>query len=188
MDSLSGMKYGKENKNMFNIRRCTFETNSSSTHSICITKQNDSLDIPDKLIVNVKNYEFGWEYDEYSTTDEKLAYLVLGIIAGWNDCFLEQSVKLNKLVKTIGKWVKTVHIEGLDIVCYNNESYFDGYDGYVDHASELEELVDALLNDENMLKRYLFSKDSFISTGNDNSDFGSEINVDYEYDEFYKGN
>ena len=39
-----------------------------------------------------------------------------------------------------------------------------------------------------MLKRYLFSKDSFISTGNDNSDFGSEINVDYEYDEFYKGN
>ena len=42
--------------------------------------------------------------------------------------------------------------------------------------------------DDEMLKRYLFSDDSFILTGNDNEDGYQDIKVNYEYDEFYKGN
>lgn len=173
---------------MINIRRGTFETNSSSTHSICITREDEEIQIPEKLKVNIKDYEFGWEYDKYETTDEKLAYLVMGVVAGYNDNFIEVSQKLNTLMKTLGKWVKSVHIEGLDIVCYNNEIYYDSYDGYVDHASEMEEMVEVLLKDEEMLKRYLFSTDSFILTGNDNSEGYQDINVNYECDKFYKGN
>lgn len=182
-------KKGKrKGEKMFSIRKGTFETNSSSTHSICVTKEDTFVKIPDKLEINIKNYEFGWEYDKYRNTDEKFAYLVMGVVAGWNDSLLEASQNLNKLIKTIGKWVKSVQIEGLDVVCYNNESYYDPYDGYVDHATEMEEMVNALLSNEEMLKRYLFSEDSFILTGNDNSERYQTINVNYEYDKFYKGN
>ena len=48
--------------------------------------------------------------------------------------------------------------------------YYSSYEGEVDHAIELKEFVDALLQDEELLKRYLFSKESFILTGNDNED------------------
>lgn len=173
---------------MINIRKGTFETNSSSTHSICITKEDTFVRVPEELKVNIKDYEFGWEYEKYRSTDEKFAYLIMGVVAGYSDNFVEISQKLDKLIKTIGQWVKNVHIEGLDIVCYNGSMYYDTYDGYVDHASELEEMVDALLQDDEMLKRYLFSDDSFILTGNDNEDGYQDIKVNYEYDEFYKGN
>lgn len=173
---------------MINVRRGTFETNSSSTHSICITKEDTSMEIPKELRVNIKDYEFGWEYEKYGSTDEKFAYLIMGVTAGYNDNFIETSQKLDKLLKIIGQWVKSIHIEGLDVVCYNKETYYSSYDGYVDHASELEEMVNALLQDDEMLKRYLFSDDSSILTGNDNEDGYQDIKVNYEYDEFYKGN
>ena len=44
---------------MINIRHGLFETNSSSTHAICIAKKNDGLVIPQSLdfILN----DFGWD-------------------------------------------------------------------------------------------------------------------------------
>lgn len=173
---------------MINIRKGTFETNSSSTHSICITKSDEKCKIPEELRINIQNYEFGWEYEEYGSTDEKFAYLIMGIVAGYNDNFLEVSQKLDKIIKTVGQWVKDVNIRGLNLVCYNQSIYYDTWDGYVDHSSELYELVDELLNNEEMLKRYLFSDDSFILTGNDNEDGYPTIVATYDHDEFYKGN
>ena len=84
---------------MINIRKGTFETNSSSTHSICITKEDSFIKIPEELKINVKNYEFGWKYEKYRGTDEKFAYLIIGVIAGYGDNFIEISQRLNKLVK-----------------------------------------------------------------------------------------
>lgn len=60
---------------MIKIRRHTFETNSSSTHSITL----GSLSIKKK---NIEKYtslifqggEFGWEYVEYNTPQDKLSY------------------------------------------------------------------------------------------------------------------
>ena len=173
---------------MINIRKGTFETNSSSTHSICITKNNKLCDIPDKIDINIKKYYFGWEYDKFNTIEEKLAYLIMGVIEGWDDSFLEVSQKLNKIIKTVGKWVKNINIEGIDIVCYKKSMYYSSYEGEVDHAMELKEFVEALLQDEKLLKRYLFSKESFILTGNDNEDGYQEIKVSYDHDEFFKGN
>ncbi len=175
---------------MINIRRGTFETNSSSTHSICITKEDKNVKIPEKLRVNIRNYEFGWEYDKYLSTDEKFAYLVMGIVSGWDDNFIEDSKRLDKLLKMLKNiGVNSIHIEGLDIVCYGDSgTYYDPYDGYVDHASEMEEMVEVLLENEEMLKRYLFSNDSFILTGNDNEDGYQTISVSYDHNTFYKGN
>lgn len=47
--------------------------------------------------------------------------------------------------------------------------YYYDIDGYIDHASETKEFLDAVLLDCNTLFRYLFS-DSMIITGNDNND------------------
>lgn len=170
-------------------RRNVFETNSSSTHSICITKENTKVDIPDKIWIDLGNYEFGWEYDKYCTAEEKLAYLIFGLTTETYYKDKDKGYKrIMKLLKTVGKWVKSIHIEGLEFICYEGKTYLNTTGGYVDHASDMEDLLDAVLEDEELLKRYLFSTDSFIATGNDNADGYPDIYVKYEYDEYLKGN
>lgn len=43
------------------IRRCVFETNSSSTHAICIAK--DGYELKDHI--DFHTGEYGWECEEY---------------------------------------------------------------------------------------------------------------------------
>lgn len=175
---------------MKQIRKGTFETNSSSTHSICVPREERFMDIPEKLEIDIKDYEFGWEHEKYSSVDEKLAYIVMGITArAYSQGFMESCKEMGQLLETIGKWVKHVEIHGLFFECYEGRSYIEEEDyGYVDHANEMSELLDAVLNDENELKRYLFSKDAFILTGNDNEESDVDIKVSYPYNDYYKGN
>jgi hypothetical protein len=176
----------RKEKKMVNIRRGTFETNSSSTHSICVCKEDRGIEFPD---IDLNDFKFGWEHEKYCSSDEKLAYIIFGILTEtYNEGFATGIVKIKKLLDTVGKWVKTVHIRDLELVTYEGKTYLESEDGYVDHASEMKDFTDALLADEELLKRYLFSTDSFILTGNDNEDDSIDINVDYDYDEFYKGN
>lgn len=41
------------------IRKSVFETNSSSTHAICITKKKDNYKLPDHI--DFEFGEFGWD-------------------------------------------------------------------------------------------------------------------------------
>lgn len=174
---------------MVKIRKGTFETNSSSTHSICICKEDRGLSIPERISINLKDYEFGWEYDKYYGTDEKLAYIIMGLLGKtYYADFIEGCNDLKRLLETIGKWVKSVNIQGLEMTMYDGKTYLEESDGYVDHASEMGELLEAILADEDLLKRYLFSTDSIIFTGNDNEDGYPNVHLGYEYEEFYKGN
>ena len=174
---------------MQTIRNNVFETNSSSTHSICICKEERNLNIPNKIEIDIKKYEFGWEYAKRDQTKEKLAYLIIGIVnKSYTEGFEVGCTLLKTLMNYLGEWIDSVHIKGIEIITYNKQTYLDSYYVYVDHASELSELIDVLLNDKEMLKRYLFSIDSFILTGNDNEEGYQDIKVDYEHDEFYKGN
>lgn len=54
-----------------------FETNSSSTHSICITK-SDVLDIPSSVYFTTG--EFGWSHQKLNSVKEKASYLYTAII------------------------------------------------------------------------------------------------------------
>lgn len=55
-------------------RRGVFETNSSSTHSICIaTNRNTELAYPAKLYFRCD--DFGWERDRLTSPEDKAAYL-----------------------------------------------------------------------------------------------------------------
>ena len=170
---------------MINIRKNTFETNSSSTHSIVIVKDEKELDIPNKITVHLER-EFGWSYEFFNTAEEKLEYLIFGLIDSANSV-VEAIENIEKLVQIVKKWVDKVYIKGMKLELYGNHFYIDT-EGFLDHGNDTEELLNSVLNDEELLKRFLFSSLSFIATGNDNEEGYPTINVDYEYDEFLKGN
>jgi hypothetical protein len=52
------------------VRYGVFETNSSSTHSICILTETEQLSIPDR--VEFECDEFGWEVDTLTSRSEKI--------------------------------------------------------------------------------------------------------------------
>lgn len=176
---------------MIQIRKNVFETNSSSTHSICISKS--PVVIPKGRKIYFAFGEYGWENDAVYDT---ASYLYTGIYENQDEGQLEKlksmldemgvEYEFEKPTKRIGFW----------------ES------GYVDHSLELKPFIEAVLSDKDLLARYLFG-DSVIYTGNDNEDcnpatFGvaDETYWDYNehaevpnpfhdaehYDYFYKGN
>lgn len=169
------------------IRQGVFETNSSSTHSICIAKDAE-LTIPKSLHFDFG--EFGWECDTLQSVGEKASYLYTGLIA-------------NNRKEDADKIIQHLKDKGIDVTAeepiYEKRSY-TGSDGklveytsgenigYVDHSNEMTDFLNAVCEDEGKLMRYLFSDLSFIITGNDNDYEDVDINVTYAYDEYYKGN
>lgn len=165
------------------IRQGVFETNSSSTHSICIAKD---VNIETPSSIHFEFGEFGWECNTLYSTEEKASYLYTGLMG-------------NEREKDFEKIVAILKSEGIEVT-FEEPVYkkytFEGNDGteyidnggYVDHSDEMTDFLDAICEDEGKLMRYLFSDLSFIITGNDNDDEDVDINVEYAHDEYYKGN
>ena len=183
------------------IRKSVFETNSSSVHTLTITKNSNNLKFPKKLIFDSGSY--GWEHDYLTTPEEKASYLWEGIISVFPDYENKNLTEYNKAIASITKILKSVGVKA--IFKYNNpkykESKYGGYykfynkegyedDGYIDHAYELITFVKEVCFDKDKLLGFLFSESSYIETGNDNEDddFPSE---DYETENcivYVKGN
>lgn len=141
------------------IRRGTFETNSSSTHAICITKSDvNKSSLPN--YVEFEHGEFGWEVAEYHGLHSKASYLYQAICSC---CYGDDDRKENML----NRISKVLYEHG--ITCTFEPDTSEWGDGYIDHGSETIDFVEAVLNDEDKLLRYLFG-DSFVVTGNDNGD------------------
>jgi len=174
---------------MKQIRNGVFETNSSSTHSICISKNKVST-YPSSVYFGFG--EYGWEND---TVDDTASYLYTGIMEN------EMSECIDKIKSILDRHNISYTFERPRKV----NGYFDS--GYVDHCGELRDFIEDVCNDEDKLLRYLFG-DSVIYTGNDNSseyedpcnsaddyiwdDDGNKVpnpNPDEEhYEYYYKGN
>lgn len=165
------------------VRNGVFETNSSSTHSIVVSKKAVT-EFPKSI--NFYQGDFGWEFEQYSLP----TYLYTAICN--RDDYIE------KLKSVLDK--------------HNIEYTFDdSYEGYIDHESELEDFLEAVFSDEDLLLRCLFG-DSAVYTGNDNSGYTEDdadgcmiareeyydsdkndyVNNQYHdetnYDYFFKGN
>lgn len=167
---------------MKQVRNNVFETNSSSTHSICITK-DDILDEKTD-IVGFSIGEFGWECDEFSSLWNKASYLYTGLLYTENFDLLEKMKSfLDK--NNIRYTFEEPQFETFE---YQGKEYKNLKEGYIDHGNELFDFLNDICNDENKLMKFLFSSKSFIITGNDNDDEDVAINVSYEHDEYYKGN
>lgn len=163
------------------IRQGVFETNSSSTHSICIAK-NAELTIPKSL--HFEFGEYGWECDTLQSLGEKASYLYTGLIANNRKLDAEKVFDILK-----SKGIEVTFEEPI----YEESKYTAGYfyadnAGYIDHSDELGTFLDDICESEDKLLQYLFSDLSFIITGNDNDEQDVDINVDYAHDEYYKGN
>lgn len=75
---------------MKQVRIGVFETNSSSTHSICISAvRNDPLQYPSHIIF--KCGEFGWREARLDTPEEKASYLYSSMICLFDRDELESS-------------------------------------------------------------------------------------------------
>lgn len=177
------------------IRSSVFETNSSSTHSIAISKKPVVIG----RSIHFRIGEFGWENGCADTAD----YLYTAI--------LEQDDR-NDLLDRLKEILDNYSIEyEFEEPEWHKSSFGDGewleY-GYIDHSNETREFIFAVLNDKDLLMRCLFGN-SCVYTGNDNQDAhpsGCDIaNEEYydwgsnkmlpnpyhdpeNYDYFYKGN
>lgn len=182
------------------IRSSVFETNSSSTHSIAIPKK--PVIAGEYISFNIG--EFGWENDCVDTAN----YLYTAI--------LEQDDRdelLDKLKDILNNHSIKYKFEEPKYEKSNDGKriWLSFKCGYIDHANETRKFILAVLNDEDLLMRYLFG-DSAVYTGNDNQDDDSggcniankyywtkdehgeyvEVPNPYHdsenYDYFYKGN
>ncbi|MDD5980161.1 MAG: hypothetical protein PUC23_03515 [bacterium] len=179
------------------IRNSVFETNSSSTHSIAISKAPVTIG----KYIHFGIGEYGWENACVDIAD----YLYTAI--------LEQN-ESDELLDRLKEILNNHSIEyEFEEPSYHESVYGDckylDY-GYIDHSDETREFIFAVLDDEDLLMRCLFG-DSCVYTGNDNQDcepsgcnIADEIIWEYEngkyieksnphhdpenYDYFYKGN
>ena len=170
---------------MIKIRENVFETNSSSTHAICIPNKPQTFFKGTCLYFNIK--EYGWEVDRWV---DPCSYLYTAILSAY---YKEQAdERVETLKKILDKY--EIHYAFEDPKwrkAYNSHDYYLDSDGYVDHADELIPLLDTLFNDEDLLMSYLFGAE--ICTGNDNSGWEDVENFWDEHDEgeffkYWKGN
>lgn len=127
-------------KNLQTLFRKGFETNSSSTHTICISKDGPIT----KQELFFKEDGFGWEVERYCDVQSKTAYLYT-------------AMKDLPQFDTVLSFLKE---EGID---YDVE--LDG-EGYIDHSEKLDKFLCAMSDKEKLLQ-FLFGN-SVIYTGNDN--------------------
>lgn len=156
---------------MKQIRNNVFETNSSSTHSICISKA--PVIIGKHISFHIG--EYGWENGCVNTAD----YLYTAILdQDDRDEFLDRLKDILDRYSIKYEFEAPLYAHSKD-----GTSKWLTY-GYVDHSYEAREFIDAVLSDDDLLMRYLFG-DSYVYTGNDNQDpdpAGCDIACNQYYD------
>jgi hypothetical protein len=167
------------------IRTGVFETNSSSTHALCIARSND-FDIPFDTL-EFEYGEFGWEQEVYDTIPDRASYLYTAL----RYTHYHQEAQLQKKLDFIAKTLEKRGVQA--IFKPAKETRYGTDDGYVDHAGDLVSLLDRLTSHEQILLRFLYSPYTVIVTGNDNDESSeaflerhSPIDSAHEY--IYKGN
>lgn len=142
---------------MQKIRHGVFETNSSSCHSISISNSGnyDSIS-PDKDgVIHVYAGEFGWAQDTFSDPISKLSYLLI-YIRDWVDSQEDKTEFMNKLLQVVKDQTHCDRIE------------FPTDSGYIDHQSVECNDLHYMFEHAQTLKDFVFGRDSYIETDNDN--------------------
>lgn len=147
------------------VRTGVFETNSSSSHSLCFGKTTNINFYPPE-VVNVEPGEFGWGYETLTTLPQKLSYIITSI-ANYDDNVRDFD---DLLESKYFIWLKEMLFEFSFVVVNLQKNDFVNI-GYVDHQST------DILNDfwseeesefkENM-KKILFDDNCYIEISNDN--------------------
>lgn len=172
------------------VRDAVFETNSSSSHSLTVaSSDNLAGTFPQDMLragrVSVRVGEFGWEWRRYFEPINKVRYLVTQVTDGEPpklgdaDAVAEQLAADNQYFRLLAEVVKTQ--SGCDLVVEPSS-------GYIDHQSARGEkgVGMELFDSTDRLRHFIFSPESYVETGNDNTPPGWTINTDRGYQLAYQ--
>lgn len=171
---------------MLQVRQSCFETNSSSTHAICIPQV---ATIGREYTMTFRVGRYGWEED----SDDGADYLYTAICTRYGEDEEELQKALNHIREVLAPYdIKCEFIEPKWSFWRDGSGrYLDSEYGYIDHECEFYPLMDELFSNNDLLVRYLSG--SIVYTGNDNcyDNYIDDIVSEYEakgYYVFEKGN
>ena len=130
---------------MRQIRSNVFETNSSSVHSLCISKK---AWIPPDRTVEFRVGDYGWDFG----AADPVSYLYTAII--------DNPKALDRLREILDKHGIKYRFQP------NDNKWFL----VIDHSGEAKFIAEKILGDEDQTLRFLFSPESIVYTGNDNEE------------------
>lgn len=154
------------------IRRGVFETNSSSTHSLLISKddsQMDGLTVEDG-ICRVYGGEFGWGPEIHKDSVTKASYCLT-----WVKTVSIDEKKRQRFLDTLSKVIKketgatTVVFRAIPRSRWDDDEALNW--GYIDHQSieDGEKSVGAAaFESAETLKNFIFNRKSLLIIDNDN--------------------
>lgn len=163
------------------IRVGIWETNSSSTHSVSVSKVTNfnehSLDsyLEDDGTFHITPGEFGWEIERYNGPYTKLQYALTMVFmteVPWEGRNINDETTLKYLYDTDG--FQSINSLIMEIVpnCKNVivDLLDDGDVGYIDHQSceNYESLQDFLDYYDISLFQFIFDYNTILVTDNDN--------------------
>lgn len=155
---------------MINIRNNTFETNSSSVHSICISKERPK-NVPSHIVMNFDWY--GWENGVVDAKDYLWTAILLLKSYEYKNryCYYKRLPNIeNYIVSALSKYgVEDVEFIYPEVIKRgsNDEPEMYNNEPEIDHYYETSDFVEACLKDKDLLARAVLS-DSVVYTGNDN--------------------
>ena len=189
---------------MISIRYNTFETNSSSTHSLAVPKKVEH--IPSDIRFHFG--DFGWKLEDCIDPAD---YLYTGIVTNSQEIREKYLPKLKEVMERNNIKAKYADYElsNYKLEDGTSYSYVDSNYGYVDHGEDLAQFLEWLFEDDDRVLRFI--SDGLVFTGNDNDDESSffinrnkKVLYDWsvgkdrtnpyymkncdDYDWFYKGN
>lgn len=152
---------------MFKTRNSFFETNSSSTHAISLSKGDYSPEeINARYSIEIDSGDFGWEVEEYGDFYNKCSYLITAF---------QCSPTIKDRIKNIIKEVTNLPV----VFNFTDKDYIN-----IDHQGLERGTHWGVVENDDILKRYLFDTNTILYTGNDNI---SNANVFYKGIEFIPG-
>lgn len=186
---------------MISIRYNTFETNSSSTHSLAVPKKVEH--IPSDVRFHFGDFGWGLE-DDIDPAD----YLYTGIVTNSQEIREKYLPKLKEVMERNNIKAKYADYKLSSYKYDKTEYYVSSCYGYVDHDDALVPFLEWLFEDDNRVLRFI--SDGLVFTGNDNDESAGFVNRNEkeiynwetnkkepnpyymencdDYDWFYKGN
>lgn len=170
-------------------RHKAFETNSSSTHSICVCDVDEGLiklgfeAFNGHTLYDIGSGEYGWEVDDHYGFIAKLDYLYLYLDSsssyrdGANASYRSVAPlnEFNKDGNTFLAWLKSQFEERgfsitLETAVVNEDAEYswERGTGYIDHQSIPGDFEEEILRSQKAVLNYLFNDKCYVHTDNDN--------------------
>jgi hypothetical protein len=144
---------------MKKIRTSTFETNSSSVHTIIISKRR--IEIPGPCEIVYWDRDFSGEIDEYWDWKDKAIYFHIACTL----CSEDREDNKRELTEKYDKFLEKYRIK---ITCKDNVDHH-GF-SWIDHPEEIAYFAEKLVDNPDILEGFIFGKYSRIYTSMDGND------------------